>query len=56
MSKMTRGFFIDVQGTLIDDINKEPIDGACEFIDFLNNENIPYMVVTNNTKKASKDF
>ncbi|WP_072679769.1 HAD-IIA family hydrolase [Arcobacter sp. LA11] len=53
---MTRGFFIDVQGTLIDDINKEPINGACEFIDFLNNENIPYVVITNNTKEKSDVF
>ncbi len=56
MSKMTRGFFIDVQGTLIDDINKEPISGACEFIDFLNNKNIPYVVITNNTKEKSDVF
>lgn len=49
-------FFIDVQGTLIDDINKKPIDGACEFIDKLNKENIPYVVITNNTKKLSSDF
>lgn len=49
-------FFIDVQGTLIDDINKKPIDGAYEFIDNLNEENIPYVVITNNTKKLSSDF
>lgn len=29
-------YFIDVQGTLIDDINKEPISGAIEFINTLN--------------------
>lgn len=56
MSKMPRGFFIDVQGTLIDDINKEPILGACEFIDYLNIENIPYVVITNNTKEKSDNF
>lgn len=56
MSKMSKGFFIDVQGTLIDDINKEPINGACEFIDYLNNENIPYTVITNNTKEKSDIF
>jgi len=49
-------FFIDVQGTLIDDKHRLPIAGAIEFIDFLNIENIPYMVVTNNTKQSSKDF
>ncbi len=51
-----RGFFIDVQGTLIDDINKEPIEGAIEFIDTLNSKNIPYMVITNNTKAKSEEF
>lgn len=49
-------YFIDVQGTLISDEDKSPINGAIEFIDRLNSENIPYMVVTNNTKKASLDF
>ena len=49
-------YFIDVQGTLISDEDKSPINGAREFIEKLNSENLPYMVVTNNTKKASKDF
>ena len=49
-------YFIDVQGTLISDVDKSPIDGSIEFIDELNKQNIPYMVVTNNTKKASKVF
>jgi NagD protein len=49
-------YFIDVQGTIIDDINKMPINGAIEFIDNLNNKNIPYMIITNNTKKASQNF
>lgn len=49
-------YFIDVQGTLISDEDKSPINGAVEFIDKLNSQNIPYMVVTNNTKKASYDF
>lgn len=49
-------YFIDVQGTLISDEDKSPINGAIEFIDNLNSKNIPYMVVTNNTKKASSDF
>ena len=49
-------YFIDVQGTLISDIDKSPIPGSIEFIDRLNDKNIPYMVVTNNTKKPSKDF
>jgi NagD protein len=49
-------YFIDVQGTLISDEDKSPIDGAIDFIDRLNSEKISYMVVTNNTKKASQEF
>jgi NagD protein len=49
-------YFIDVQGTLISDADKSPIRGSIEFIDRLNRENTPYMVITNNTKKASADF
>jgi len=52
----SRSFFIDVQGTLIDDKNRLPIDGAIEFIDKLNKKNIPYVVITNNTKYKSEDF
>jgi NagD protein len=49
-------YFIDVQGTLISDADKLPIAGSREFITHLNANNIPYMVITNNTKKASQDF
>ena len=49
-------FFIDVQGTLIDDKHKKPIDGAIAFIDALNARHIPYVVVTNNTKVPSGEF
>jgi len=49
-------YFIDVQGTLISDIDKSPIAGSIEFIDMLNENKIPYMIVTNNTKKLSLDF
>ncbi|MCD6433975.1 MAG: HAD-IIA family hydrolase [Sulfurimonas sp.] len=49
-------YFIDVQGTLISDSDKSPIRGSIEFIDMLNEKKIPYMVVTNNTKKSSVDF
>jgi len=49
-------YFIDVQGTLISDSDKSPIAGSIEFITHLNEDNIPYMIVTNNTKKASGDF
>lgn len=49
-------YFIDVQGTLISDSDKSPIRGSIEFIDMLNEKNIPYMIVTNNTKNPSMDF
>ena len=49
-------YFIDVQGTLISDSDKSPIAGSIEFVTRLNEQNIPYMIVTNNTKKASKEF
>ncbi|MDD2829750.1 MAG: HAD-IIA family hydrolase [Sulfuricurvum sp.] len=49
-------YFIDVQGTLIDDHTKLPIRGAVEFIDHLNSSKIPYMVITNSTKNPSVEF
>jgi NagD protein len=49
-------FFIDVQGTLIDDVNKQPIDGAIAFIERLNKAKTPYVVITNNTKVPSEEF
>jgi len=49
-------FFIDVQGTLIDDHTKLPIAGAVAFIDHLNRKKIPYMVITNSTKNPSHEF
>ncbi|MFT7003818.1 MAG: NagD protein, partial [Sulfurimonas sp.] len=49
-------YFIDVQGTLISDSDKSPIRGSIEFIDMCNDKNIPYMIITNNTKKESNDF
>lgn len=49
-------YFIDVQGTLISDVDKSPIRGSIEFIDALNESKKPYMIVTNNTKKDSHDF
>lgn len=43
-------FFLDVQGTLISDHDKSLIHGAKELIDFLNAKNLPYLIITNNTK------
>jgi len=53
---MSKAYFIDVQGTLISDIDKKPIDGAIEFIDRLNQKDIPFVLITNNTKKESREF
>lgn len=52
---MSKAFFIDVQGTLIDE-NKNLIKGASEFIKILNEKDIPYVVITNNTKQQSDVF
>lgn len=49
-------YFIDVQGTLIEDHTKLPIRGAVEFIDYLNTSKTPYMVITNSTKNPSVEF
>ncbi len=42
--------FIDVQGTLIKDSDKSLIQGASELIAWLNVKQIPYVIITNNTK------
>jgi len=51
-----RGFFIDIQGTLIDDKDFLPLPGAVEFLDALNKEKIPFILLTNNTKRDSREF
>ncbi len=51
-----RGYFIDIQGTLIDDKNFLPLPGAIEFLEYLNEKKIPFVLVTNNTKKESDKF
>ena len=49
-------YFIDVQGTLIDDKYRQPIRGAIKFIARLNQNKIPYLLITNNTKESSEIF
>lgn len=49
-------YFIDVQGTLIEDDSKLPTRGAVAFIDHLNANALPYMVITNSTKNPSDEF
>jgi NagD protein len=50
------GYLIDVQGTLIDDRERRPIRGAVETIAALRRRNIPFVLVTNNTKEPSEAF
>jgi len=49
-------YFVDVQGTLIEDNTKLPTRGAVAFIAYLNAHHIPYMVITNSTKNPSDEF
>lgn len=49
-------YFIDVQGTLIDDNTKLPLPGAVEFINHLNQSAVAYVVITNSTKYSSEEF
>lgn len=49
-------YFLDVQGTLISDNDKSPIAGSLDFIRILNENKIPYMIITNNTKQDSYVF
>ncbi len=49
-------YFIDVQGTLISDADKQPIKGSVEFIQKLRDEKTPFLLITNNTKRSSKEF
>jgi len=51
-----RGFFIDIQGTLIDDENFLPLPGSVEFLNYLNEKEIPFVLITNNTKRSSEEF
>lgn len=53
---MPLGYFIDVQGTLLSDRDKSPLNGAIELIETLNKKDIPYCVITNNTKVKSIEF
>ncbi|TQR30633.1 HAD family hydrolase [Campylobacter sp. MIT 99-7217] len=44
-------FFLDVQGTLLSDKDKSLIEGAKQLIEHLNLKKLPYVIITNNTKK-----
>ncbi len=50
------GYFIDIQGTILSDLDKSPIDGSIELLKSLKSQNIPYILVTNNTKQVSVEL
>lgn len=47
-----RGILIDIDGTLMRGNNL--LDGAVEFLEYLDDEKIPYLIVSNNTKSPSR--
>lgn len=47
-----RGILIDIDGTLMR--GSQLIDGAAEFLEFLDSEKIPYLIVSNNTKSPGR--
>jgi 4-nitrophenyl phosphatase len=47
-----RGILIDIDGTLMR--GRQLIEGAAEFLQFLEKEQIPYLIVSNNTKSPSR--
>ena len=48
-------YFIDVLGTLINEGDKNTIYGSKSLIRYFNKHNIPYVVISNNTKLKSED-
>ncbi|NPA56090.1 MAG: HAD-IIA family hydrolase [Epsilonproteobacteria bacterium] len=46
-------YFIDVQGTLISDVDKTPLPYSVEFLHYLNRTKTPFVIVTNNTKQEN---
>ncbi len=51
--KAYKGYLIDLDGTMYKGSQK--IEGAAEFIDYLNQNDIPHIYVTNNSTKAPVD-
>lgn len=49
-------YFVDVFGTLVSESDKNTIYGSKNLIRYFNKHNIPYVVVSNNTKIKSEDF
>jgi HAD superfamily hydrolase (TIGR01450 family) len=51
---MDKAFIIDLEGTLVSSSTLLP--GSTAFIDFLNNNNIPYCIITNTVSKTVKQM
>lgn len=51
--KQYKGYLIDLDGTMYK--GSQPIDGAAQFIEYLNNHDIPHLFVTNNSTKEPED-
>ena len=48
--KHYQAYLIDLDGTMYK--GTDEIDGAAQFIDYLNNNHIPHLYVTNNSTKT----
>jgi NagD protein len=53
MNMKKKGFLIDMDGVIYK--GKEPIRGAIEFINKLKSEQIPFLFLTNNSQRTSRD-
>ena len=51
--KNYKGYLIDLDGTMY--LGTDEIDGAAQFIDYLNNHQIPHLYVTNNSTKTPEE-
>ena len=51
---MKKGFLIDMDGVLYK--GKLMIPGANEFIEYLSNEGLPYLFLTNNSRSTQRDI
>lgn len=51
--KRYKGYLVDLDGTMYRGI--DPIEGAADFVDALNNHDIPYLFLTNNSSKTQGD-
>jgi len=50
------GFLIDVDGVLTKDENFSPLEGAIEFINYLNSKKVPYLIATSNSRFSPEEI